>query len=193
MMKLKFLISTLLITAFLSSPLEAAKYSTKKNKAPISYDRKKFKHWVDLDGDCQNTRNEILIARSNVPVTFKKNKKGDCVVKSGEWSDFYYFETLSEAQNIDIDHIVPLKHAWTAGANTWTPKKREVFANDHENLVITNKKYNRQKGAKTILEWMPVEKSYACQYIKRWFEIKEKYDLKITQKEIEYSDLSKCI
>ena len=165
----------------------------KENKSS-SYNRKSFKHWVDADHDCQDTRAEILIARSETPVIFKKNNKRNknCSVVSGKWNDFYYFEILSEAKNIDIDHVVPLKHAWETGAGSWTEEKRKEFANDFENLVITNKKYNRQKGPKTILEWMPVDRKYACKYMGQWMHIKRKYGLTISKTELQYQAMAKC-
>jgi len=154
------------------------------------YKRQAFKHWTDSDHDCQNTRQELLIARSEVPVTFTKKK--NCTVSTGRWNDFYYDEVLTNAREVDIDHVVPLKHAWLTGAETWTKEKRSEFANDLENLVITNKKYNRQKGAKTILEWMPINRDFACQYAKRWFLIKNKYQLLISDEERMNYSLLKC-
>jgi hypothetical protein len=156
------------------------------------YKRDHFQHWIDMDKDCQNTRAEILIERSKVPVSFRRSKKGNCTVDRGEWKDFYFEETLQLASQVDIDHVVPLKHAWEVGANVWTADKRKDFANDPLNLVITNRKYNRQKGAKTILEWMPIQKSYACEYVKRWFAVKEKYQLQISERELEYQKLLAC-
>lgn len=154
------------------------------------YKRLAFKHWIDSDHDCQNTRQEILIAQSEIPVTFTKKK--NCTVSTGSWADFYYDEVLTNARDVDIDHVVPLKHAWATGAETWNKAKRSEFANDFENLVITNKKYNRQKGAKTILEWMPINRTYSCKYAERWFLIKNKYQLTISDSERKSFALLKC-
>ncbi|WP_372655913.1 HNH endonuclease family protein [Halobacteriovorax sp.] len=139
------------------------------------YSRKEFKHWTDDDKNCLDTRAEVLKIRSLVEVNIS-----NCRVVNGLWNDYYYREELSKASDIDIDHIVPLKDAWISGASKWTSKKREEFANDYENLVITNLKYNRRKGAKTPLEWLPVNKNYACKYIAKWILIKEKYELRIS-------------
>lgn len=162
------------------------------NHLSSGYDRKLFEHWIDADGDCQNTRTEILVKESAEPVTFRKSKKGNCSVLKGRWPDFYYDEVLTDAKLIDIDHVVPLKHAWESGAKAWSDETREKFANDPLNLVVTNRKYNRQKGAKTILEWMPINRAYACKYAERWMTIKKKYELKISSKEHEYYAQMKC-
>ena len=69
---------------------------------------------------------------------------------------------------------------------------KEKFANDPENLVITNRKYNRQKGAKTIAQWLPINFSYACKYYKDWIKIKKKYDLPISKAELNALDPALC-
>ena len=38
------------------------------------YNREDLPHWTDEGKDCQNTRAEILIAHSQMPVKFKRNK-----------------------------------------------------------------------------------------------------------------------
>jgi hypothetical protein len=104
-------------------------------------------------------------------------------VKSGQWNDYYYPETLGTAKLVDIDHVVPLKHAHDVGAASWTPTEKEKFANDPENLVITNRSYNRQKGAKGIDQWLPRHRDYACKYVSDWLKIKKKYTLKLNDSE----------
>ncbi|GAB4017076.1 MAG: hypothetical protein Fur0010_17380 [Bdellovibrio sp.] len=154
------------------------------------YSRKEFKHWIDVDRDCQNTRHELLIERSLIEVKFKDKKS--CQVQFGKWNDFYFDEVMTSAKDVDIDHIVPLKHAWDSGAKYWNSSKKKIFANDPENLVLTNKKYNRQKGAKTILEWMPIKRERACLYAKKWISVKEKYELSISKEELNHIKLLNC-
>jgi len=77
------------------------------------YLRSDWEHWIDKDKDCQNTRQEILIERSLVKVSL--NKKG-CKVVQGKWMDYYHPEEHIHAKNIDIDHLIPLKHAHDSGA-----------------------------------------------------------------------------
>ena len=38
------------------------------------YNRKDYRHWIDSDRDCQNTRNEVLIQESLEPVSYKSSK-----------------------------------------------------------------------------------------------------------------------
>lgn len=145
-----------------------------------AYDRKTWKHWIDEDKNCLNTRQEILKKRSKIPVVFTKS---GCSVKSGQWEDYYYPEVLTDAKRIDIDHLVPLKHANNSGGDIWTKDKKQEFANDSENLVITNLKYNRQKGSQGIDTWLPSNKDYACKYMKDWVHIKTKYNLSFSSEE----------
>jgi len=151
---------------------ENARFAATKKLIP--YDRSLWKHWIDTDKDCLNTRQEILLSRSQS----KTNLSDDgCHVEKGSWNDFYAKELLSKAIDIDIDHIVPLKHAHDIGAWKWNAIKKQNFANDPDNLVITNLKYNRSKGAQSIASWLPQGTRYICSYINLWIKIKKKYSL----------------
>jgi hypothetical protein len=151
-----------------------------KEPAPGPYVRSEWKHWIDEDKDCEDTRAEILKQRSEVPV---KIDPKSCTVRSGSWKDYYYPEVHVLASKVDIDHLIPLKHAHESGGANWTAEQKMRFANDPRNLVITNRKYNRTKGAKTPLEWLPSKREYACKYLKDWLALKKSYRLRIASDE----------
>ena len=150
--------------------------------APVSpYNRKDWPHWIDADGDCQNTRQEMLIASSRVPVKFKDARH--CTVVSGEWFGVYTGKTFTEASDVDVDHIVPLAHAHRHGADKWTRDQRRMFANDFENLVVVDDAANQSKSDQAPHEWLPPRKEYWCEYGRRWSHIKEKYRLWFSSRE----------
>jgi len=153
------------------------------------YKREDWKHWIDEDGDCEDTRTEILKDRSLAAVKMDSKR---CTVLSGKWDDYYYQEILYQALEVDIDHLVPLKHAHDHGGSHWSLELKRKFANDPENLIITNLKYNRQKGSRDITQWLPVDRYYACKYMNQWFKIKMKYHLIVKDQEKEYLDIAKC-
>ena len=168
--------------------LSCSQFQTPVEGLPL-YSRHDWPHWSDTDKDCLNTRHEILVKRSLIPVTFNRRK---CKVLEGKWEDYYYPQIHSYAHEVDIDHLIPLKHAHEVGAAHWTKKEKKKFANDPQNLVITDKKYNRKKGAKRIDEWLPIHKNYACKYIRDWIKIKRKYQLEITKSEARAIQSASC-
>ncbi len=147
-----------------------------------NYKRKLYPHWVDEDRDCQNSRMETLIKENIGDLKFKKNK--GCSVTWGKWYDPYSGKTFTKASDLDIDHIVPLKHAHQTGADSWTRKKRRAFANDPINLIPVYKSLNRQKGAKGPTRWMPPNKKFHCEYVTRWKAVKKKYGLRSSGREL---------
>ena len=62
---------------------------------------------MDEDGNCRDTRAEVLIASSTGRVHMRKN---GCSVDRGKWFDPYTGKTFTQASDVDIDHLVPL--AW---------------------------------------------------------------------------------
>ena len=139
------------------------------------YERADWPHWIDDDSDCQNTRHEMLISASNIPVEFKTNK--GCQVAVGEWYDPYSGDIFTDSSALDLDHIVPLKFAHGHGGDIWPRDKRQAFANDSENLLLVKASLNRQKGAKGLDEWLPPNHAYRCEYIERFMDVIDKYGL----------------
>jgi hypothetical protein len=146
------------------------------------YSRNLFKHWIDADKDGCNTRAEVLIQEA-----ITKPKVGTkCKLTGGKWLSAYDGKTLTNASQLDVDHMVPLAEAWRSGAWKWTSAQRQSFANDLENseaLIAVTASTNRSKGDKDPSLWMPAKDQ--CVYIQNWISIKIKYSLTADPQEAE--------
>jgi len=63
------------------------------------YDRGDWRHLVDADKDCQNTRHEVLIEETLTLPIFKGADQ--CQVQSGQWLAPYSGATVTEARSLD--------------------------------------------------------------------------------------------
>ena len=157
--------------------------------APVSdslpdYDRKEWRHWIDADRDCQNTRAEVLIAEAAGAVTFAKER--ECAVAGGKWVDPFTGETFSEAGRLDVDHLVPLANAHRSGGWQWAAARKREFANSLEyanHLMAVSASANRAKGARGPEEWRPPVAAYHCQYARDWIAVKAEWELTATAAE----------
>ena len=163
-------------------------YQSPTNNSPAKYDRSLFGRWSDTDGDCQNMRHELLQERSTDIVTLSEN---GCRAVVGKWLDPYTGNTFFESNQLDIDHLVPLKYSWERGAYSWTAEKRIRFSNDRANLFAVQKSVNRQKAAFGPLNWLPPNIEYRCQYIRDFQKIVDLYELKQTSSELREIQLKK--
>jgi hypothetical protein len=115
------------------------------------------------------------------PLWVKQQKQ--CLVVSGLWIGLYPGNIFSNARQLDIDHVVPLKEAHISGASGWTKEMKRQFANDEDNLLAVSRSANRSKGAKDPAQWMPKNEAFHCEYIKKWVAVKEKYILYMDRNE----------
>ena len=148
------------------------------------YDRDDWRHWIDEDGDCQNTRQEVLIAESLVAVSFQDER--ECRVIEGSWYAAFTGTTVTDPGDLDIDHFVPLANAHRSGAWAWTPEQKRAFANsldDPGHLIAVTRSANRSKGARGPDEWRPPDESYWCEYATDWIRVKQEWRLSATPAE----------
>jgi len=149
----------------------------RRAETPADYDRDAFRHWVDADGDCQDTRDEVLAAESRVDVS-------GCDIRTGEWFSPYDHATWTDSSDVDIDHLVPLKEAWDSGARRWNDARRERYANDlgdGRSLVAVTDNVNQSKGDRDPAEWMP--EFGTCSYVRKWTVVKLRWSLAVDRTE----------
>jgi hypothetical protein len=155
----------------------------------VPYNRKdQYGTWVrdPRDGTCYNTRAKVLIRASTVPVSFSGAK--GCTVRSGDWYDPYSDRHFTDAADLQIDHVVPLKNSYISGGWQWDAKKRCLYANFFSNdyhLMAVNGPDNMKKGDRTPEGFMPPNRAYACEYLANWLKIKLIWNLALTPSEAE--------
>ena len=131
----------------------------------------------DFDGDCQSTRQEMLILTSRIDVRYTNPR--NCVVRTGEWLDEYTGELFKVAVKLEVDHIIPRMYAHTHGGDRWTPEKKLTFANDPLNIVLVERREIRRKRDRGPSRYLPRDE-FQCEYINLWNQISEKYDLQLS-------------
>ena len=160
----------------------------------VPYDRDLYGGWRDADGDCQDTRQEVLIAESLVPVEL--NSVG-CRVVSGQWFDPFTGQTFTNPGELDIDHFIPLAEAHASGASQWPQQLRRQFANDLSwpgGLIAVSASANRSKGARDPAGWLPPNEEFHCEYVTNWVLTKAYWRLSMddAEREAVYSVLAEC-
>ncbi|ANO35670.1 hypothetical protein A6E01_19935 (plasmid) [Vibrio breoganii] len=131
--------------------------------------------WIDKNGDCRNTRAELLISTSVTPVRYNTNN--ECRVTSGHWISTFTGNSINDANKADVTHVVPLEFAWEHGAIDWTQNMREDFANDTKNLLVVERKLNQSKSSKDLTEYLPPQNR--CSYILKFIRVTQKYPLQL--------------
>ncbi|MFF0990743.1 HNH endonuclease family protein [Kocuria nitroreducens] len=149
------------------------------------YDRSAlFGDWVDADGNCVDTRNEIL-ARDLTDV----ESHDGCRVESGTLDDPYtgtpifFTRGVTTSSDVQIDHVVAAGNAWVSGASGLSPAERVEFYNDPLNLLAVDGSVNAAKSDSPADEWLPPEESFHCEYVATQIAVKAKYGLRVTSPE----------
>ena len=144
-----------------------------------TYNRDLFPHWITITGSC-NTREQVL-KRDGTGVVVNSS----CAPTSGSWRSPYDGATWTNASDIDIDHMVPLKEAWRSGAWAWTTAQRQAYANDlgGPELWAVTDNVNQAKGDQDPASWQPSLSSFRCTYARAWIQVKWFYHLTVDSAE----------
>jgi len=166
----------LLLTACCSTPTMQPTVGVANAEIP-DYDRNGWGRWADADGDCQDTRQEVLAVESTVPVVW--DERG-CRVLSGAWTCPYTGETYTDAGLLDIDHVVALREAHYSGGHSWPEDQKNLYFNSLDNpahLRAVSRSANRSKGSRQPHEWLPTNAAFRCQYLRDWITVKLAWSL----------------
>ena len=149
-----------------------------------AYNRAEWQHWIDADGDCQETRQKVLIEESLTAVVFVDAR--NCRVLTGTWRDAYSGLTYTDPGQLDVDHLVPLENAHRSGGWAWSRERKRDYANDvldRNHLIAVYLSLNRQKGSQTPATWKPPDSSAWCPYAHAWIGVKERWSLSLVTEE----------
>jgi hypothetical protein len=146
-----------------------------------------FGTWIDFPNDdsCLTTRGLVLERDSKVPV--ETYEHDHCYVSKGRWYDPYTNDNYSDAREVQIDHVVPLKEAYISGAFKWSWKQRCAYFNflgNSYHLMPIESSVNGKKSDKGPDRWMPPNEEYYCQYISNWLRIKAIWQLMMSEDEV---------
>ncbi|WP_082697165.1 excalibur calcium-binding domain-containing protein [Kocuria rosea] len=144
-----------------------------------------FGGWIDADGDCEDTRQEILNRDLDDVVS-----ADGCKVDSGVLDPDPYTDTTIDfvrgpatSSDVQIDHVVSLGNAWITGARNLSQDQRVELANDPLNLLAVDGPTNQAKSDKPANEWLPPNVDFRCEFVAIQIAVKAKYELWVTAPE----------
>lgn len=145
----------------------------------MPYDRQAYAHWLDADGDCRDTRAEVLARDAIGPVVWDAQ---GCRVVAGLWRDPWSGREIRDPQEIDIDHMVPLAEAHRSGADRWDAGRRAAYANALGTappvLLAVSAGSNRSKADRDPVDWLPSDWRSWCAYGEGWRAVKHDWELR---------------
>ncbi|MEO2157330.1 MAG: DUF1524 domain-containing protein, partial [Acidimicrobiales bacterium] len=153
------------------------------------YDRDDWGRWSDDDGDCLNTRHEVLMAEATASPFLRDD---GCLVTGGRWLAAFTGTVVEDPRSLDVDHFVPLANAHRSGGWAWDRDTKRRYSNDMSDpshLIAVTASANRSKGDSGPEDWTPRE--YAgpdamtdCVYADTWLDIKVRWVLSVTSAEL---------
>lgn len=146
------------------------------------YKRDLFPLWVDADGDGCNTRKEVLLQEAIAAPTIMP----PCALVGGLWLSLYDGLVLTDASQVQIDHVVALAEAWDSGASAWSTARRQLFANDLDvpwTLIAVSGASNESKADSDPADWLPSEPDAVCPFVSAWIAVKARWGLSVDERE----------
>ncbi|GAA3467804.1 HNH endonuclease family protein [Nonomuraea roseola] len=162
---------------------------TKGMGPKTGYTRTRYgENWADTAanvpyaGNGCRTRDDLLV-RDGHDLSYRGGSPCDVVALSLD--DPYTGRTIAwrkkHADDIQVDHVVPLSYSWRMGAGRWSAAKRLRFANDPLNLLPVDGDTNEAKGGSGPASWLPPQRRVRCAYAVRFAQVALKYGMPVTR------------
>lgn len=151
--------------------------------------------WLDLDRNGCTSRQDTLVGQAVTVRTGRIRSHGSTCEEalSGSWRDAYTgtvvtvanLKDSTQAQLLQVDHIVSLYEAWVSGAAAWSAQRRMAFAHDvrRPELWAVSAATNLAKAHRGADSWAPKTPSLRCRFARSYVAVKSAYDLTVTSTE----------
>ncbi|MDR1447369.1 MAG: hypothetical protein LBI63_00160 [Candidatus Ancillula sp.] len=162
---------------------------TIKESENLPYERNEYEPNWSVGTGC-DIRSRILSSTSLITVTFGTN---GCTVKNGSWNDPYTGQVLTgnpyqgdgTANDLDIDHIIPLKYVNSHGGYYWGKDKKRLYGASLEGMksnvyLAVSSSENRKKGDSGPSNYYPPNFSYRCEYSRKWRDVARTYEIPLS-------------
>lgn len=153
--------------------------------------------WLDLDRNGCTSRQDTLVGQAVTVRTGRIRSHGSTCEEalSGRWRDAYTgrlvavadLKDSTQAQLVQVDHLVSLYEAWVSGAAAWSPQRRIAFAHDvrRPELWAVSAATNLAKAHRGADSWAPKTPALRCRFGRSYVAVKAAYDLTVTATERE--------
>lgn len=159
-------------------------YLREVETADLEFHRAQWGEWTDDDGNCRDTRADVLIAESEIPVTFADDAQ--CVVAGGRWLDPFTGDVVTDAADMVVEPIVPLREAHENGGADWSKQQRSAYYNyraETRHLMAMSRESRDERGQRSPDLWRPLDWSRWCDYASNWAGIKNHWNLSADRSE----------
>ena len=139
-----------------------------------------------------NIRSRLLTAQSIENV----QTSNGCLVIYGKWIDPYSgivlegnpYQGDGEENDLDIDHIIPLRYVNSHGGYAWSSSQKIAYGKSLEAMnngvyLAVSSKENRQKSDKGPADYYPSNPNYYCEYSRKWRDIARSYSISLSKRD----------
>ena len=157
--------------------------------ASVGYSRSDYQPNWSVGSGC-DIRSRMLTSSSTVGVQYGRN---GCTVTYGSWVDPYTgavetgnpYRGDGTANDMDIDHIIPLHYVNNHGGSSWPASKKRQYGASLEAMnqgvyVAVSASANRKKSDKGPSQYYPTNGAYRCEYARKWRDIARLYGISLS-------------